>query len=100
MILNQKNIKNIANIAKIDLQDKQLELMTHEINNLLKIISKIDLINTDKVEELINPILSYQDETLFLRKDEVNFDQESNKTILKNAPEINNNLFLVPIVIE
>lgn len=101
MTLNEQDIKNIANISKINFNEEQINLMTNEINNLLKLLKKIDDVNNmDAIEELYSPIYLYQDINLFLREDIIDSSSNYEKKILENAPEVNNNLFLVPRVIE
>ena len=94
MSIDTSVVKKIANLSKINLSDKELENLKHELNKILDWVDDLKKVDTTKVE----PMLSVFNENMKMREDKV----ASTKTdeILSNAPEKKENFFVVPKVIE
>ena len=95
MTLALEDIRRIANLGHLELNDQEAERMQGELNNIFKMIERIQAGDTEGVEPMPHP----HDGSQRLRDDivrEVN-DRENN---MKNAPEQAEGHFLVPKVIE
>lgn len=95
MSLGLDDVRRIAELAHIDLSEEQSVQMQAELNDIFKMIERIQAVDTDGVEPMMHP----HDGVQRLRADEVVFgnDREEN---MKNAPEEFEGMFLVPQVIE
>ena len=77
------------------MDEKKVDSLSKDLSNIFNFIEKLNEVNTDKVE----PLSSILDHSLRSRKDEVN-DGDIRDKILENAPNKNENFFIVPKVIE
>lgn len=94
MSVTKNDGEYIANLAKLKFNDDELENFTHQLNEILSYMDKLNELNTDNVEPLSHPI---ENQNVF-REDEVksSIDRED---ALKNAPEKTDEFFIVPKVI-
>lgn len=95
MSLGLDDVARIAELAHIDLSQEQSEKMQAELNDIFKMIERIQAVDTTGVAPMMHPHEGAQR----LRPDAVVFgnDREEN---MKNAPEEHEGMFLVPQVIE
>lgn len=95
MSLGLDDVHRIAELAHIDIDDDQAQKMQVELNDIFKMIERIQAVNTDGVEPMMHPHDGVQRQ----REDKVAFgnDREEN---MKSAPEEYDGMFLVPQVIE
>ena len=95
MSLGLDDVRRIAELAHIDISQEQAVQMQGELNDIFKMIERIQAVDTEGVEPMMHP----HDGVQRLREDKVVFgnDREEN---MKNAPEEFEGLFLVPQVIE
>jgi aspartyl-tRNA(Asn)/glutamyl-tRNA(Gln) amidotransferase subunit C len=95
MSIDKDKIKQTSKLARISLDEKKVASLSKDLSNIFNFIEKLNEVNTDKVE----PLSSILDHSLRSRKDEVN-DGDIRDKILENAPNKNENFFIVPKVIE
>ena len=95
MSIDKDTVKHISKLARISIEDKKIESLAKDLTSILKFIEKLNKLNTDK----INPMTSIINASLKSRKDEVK-DGKIRDQILKNSPEMNEEFFVVPKVIE
>jgi aspartyl/glutamyl-tRNA(asn/gln) amidotransferase, C subunit len=95
MSLGLDDVYRIAELAHVGLQEEAAKRMQAELNDIFKMIERIQAVDTEGVEPMMHP----HDGVQRLREDKVVFgnDREEN---MKNAPEEFEGLFLVPQVIE
>ena len=95
MSLGLEDVRRIAELGHIDISDDDAVRMQGELNDICKMIERIQAVDTNGVEPMMHP----HDGVQRLREDEVVFgdDREEN---MKNAPEEYEGLFLVPRVVE
>ncbi len=99
MSLTSFDIARIANLARLELKPDESERMLTKLNEFFEIVEKIRAIDTTGIEPLAHPVATIQDIALRLREDrasEIN-NREANQ---RNAPAVENGLFLVPKVLE
>lgn len=99
MSLTSADIARIANLARLELQAAESERMLTQVNGFFELVEKMRAVDTTGLEPLAHPLATIQDVTLRLREDRVTEpnDREANQ---RNAPAVENGLFLVPKVIE
>lgn len=95
MEITKENVLKTAENARLYLTDEEIQKYTKEINDMITYVKKIQAINTDDVE----PTTHGNSVKDVLRKDEPVIWQERDEA-LENAPEIENDQFKVPTVIE
>ncbi|WP_304985452.1 Asp-tRNA(Asn)/Glu-tRNA(Gln) amidotransferase subunit GatC [Coxiella-like endosymbiont] len=93
--LNKNDIDKIANLAKLNISERENQLLGQNLNEILKLVDKMNQIDTSHIE----PLAHSSSETQPLREDIVT---ESNQRTLfqKNAPQVEAGLYMVPVVIE
>lgn len=99
MSLTSADIARIANLARLDLQPAEGERMLTQINNFFELVEKMRAVDTAGIEPLAHPLDTIQNVTLRLREDRVS-EPDNREANQRNAPAIENGLFLVPKVIE
>ena len=56
MKIDKKILQSVANNARIKLTNKEEEELLNQLNDVLRIFSKLNEVNTDKVEPSFQPI--------------------------------------------
>jgi aspartyl-tRNA(Asn)/glutamyl-tRNA(Gln) amidotransferase subunit C len=92
--ITQKDIEKISRLAQIEINDEK-EIWANQIENVINWIEKLNEVNTDNIEPMIN----VHNEPLHLNADEVS-DGNIADDVLKNAPKQIYGYFAVPKVIE
>lgn len=95
MSLCLDDVRRIAALSYIDISDEQAVRMQGELNDIFKMIERIQAVDTTDVEPMMHP----HDGAQRLRADSVVFGDNREEN-MKNAPEEYEGLFLVPQVIE
>ena len=95
MSIDKDKIKHTAKLARISLDEKKIDNLSKDLSNIFKFIEKLNKANTDNVK----PLSSILDRSLRSREDNVN-DGNIRDQILENAPNKNEDFFIVPKVIE
>ena len=95
MTINLKTIKHISKLSRISVDDVKADKLAGDLNSIFDFIEKLNELNTDSVE----PLTSVVETTLKLRVDVVKSKNIKDK-ILKNSPDVNEDFFVVPRVVE
>ena len=95
MQLNKETVEYVAHLARIDLEDKELEKLSHQLKDILDFIDKLK----DLEIQDINPTSHILPLNNVLREDLPQEPLSIDKT-LANAPEKKGNFFVVPKIIE
>jgi len=95
MTISPKDIHDVAELARIRIADDQLDNVTQRITEILGMVEQLQGVDTSDVEPMANPL----DATQLLRPDEVT-EVDRRDELLAIAPLTEDNLFLVPKVIE
>ncbi len=95
MAINKDTVKYVAHLARIDLQPKELEKLSQELEEVLGFIDKLKKLDIKEIAPTshilpINNVL----------RDDLPFDSLSCEKALENAPQKQGNFFGVPKVIE
>jgi len=96
MLIDIKITKRIANLAKIELNEKEIEEYSKDLSNILSWMNELKKVDVRGIE----PVTSVNDNKLFEREDLEFEDKVEKEEILLNAPDKNEDYFIVPKVIE
>jgi aspartyl-tRNA(Asn)/glutamyl-tRNA(Gln) amidotransferase subunit C len=95
MSLDLAQIRRVADLARIDVTDAEAERVLAQLNDIFRMIERMQAVDTEGLEPMAHPLGGAQR----LREDVVTEDDERAGN-LANAPEQQDGLFLVPRVIE
>ena len=95
MSLGLDDVYRIAELAHVGINEEAAQRMQAELNDIFKMIERIQAVDTEGVEPMMHP----HDGVQCLREDKVVFGNNREEN-MKNAPEDFEGLFLVPQVIE
>lgn len=95
MAISQETVKYVAHLARMELQPKELEKLSRQIQDILDFIDKLTKIDT----ETIAPTSHILPVNNVLREDVPGESLPTQKALL-NAPCRDGNFFAVPKVIE
>ena len=94
--MKKEDLKVLANNLMFDLNDEEVEDISKEFDKLDKMLAFFDEIDTNNVKEMVYP---FEDETSFLREDEVS-NVLSQDDALKNAAKVISGHVVVPKVVK
>jgi aspartyl-tRNA(Asn)/glutamyl-tRNA(Gln) amidotransferase subunit C len=94
MSVSRKDVEHIASLARLKFKDEELENFTHQLNEILNYVEKLNELDTENVEPLSHPV---ENANVF-RNDELK-PSISREEALKNAPDSTEEFFNVPKVI-
>ncbi|MFN7572197.1 MAG: Asp-tRNA(Asn)/Glu-tRNA(Gln) amidotransferase subunit GatC [Betaproteobacteria bacterium] len=95
MSLSLDDVQRIAHLARIQIDDAQAQATLAQLNDIFAMIEKMRAVDTAGVEPMAHPLGGTQR----LRDDAVT-EADDRAANLRNAPEQQDGLFLVPKVIE
>ncbi len=95
MSLGLDDVYRIAELGHVGINEEAAQRMQAELNDIFKMIERIQAVDTEGVEPMMHP----HDGVQRLREDKVVFGNNREEN-MKNAPEEFEGLFLVPQVIE
>lgn len=95
MSVDAETVKRVAKLARIAVDDADAERMTGELNAILGFVEQLNEVDVEGVE----PMTSVIPLAMKKRADEVT-EGERADDIVANAPETDENFFLVPKVVE
>ncbi len=95
MEIDVKLISRLEELARLELSVEERERLQKDLNNILKMVEKLEDLDTTGVE----PLVYVSEEQNVLREDIVK-NQVEKKKALMNAPDKNENFFKVPKVIK
>ena len=99
MSLTAADIDRIANLARLALQPDESARMRTKINGFFELVETMRAVDTTGIEPLAHPVAAIRDISLRLREDRAS-EPNNREANQRNAPAVENGLFLVPKVIE
>lgn len=93
--ITKETVKYVAHLARIELDERQLNILSKQLKSILDFIDKLKEVNIDNIKPTSH-IITFKN---VFRVDKQRKSLEVKKT-LKNAPEREENFFTVPKVIE
>ena len=95
MEISKEEILHIAKLASLKIKDEEIEEYRKNLQDILNFAKTINSLDTTKIEET-NGISSNVN---VFREDEVK-EFKDVEALMQNAPEKNNNMFVIPKVIQ
>ena len=95
MKISKDDVTKVAELARLEVTEEETAIFTEQLGNILEYIEKLNELDTDNVE----PTSHALDISTPLREDKV-VKWLSIEEVLQNAPESEDNFFVVPQVIE
>ena len=95
MKISTKEVEYVAKLARLQLNDQEKEVFTQQLDSILEYMEKLNELDTENV----SPTFHVLPLNNVMREDEVK-DSQLQKDMLANAPERDDNFFVVPKVIE
>jgi aspartyl-tRNA(Asn)/glutamyl-tRNA(Gln) amidotransferase subunit C len=96
MVIDNKLISKLENLARLELGTEEREKISHDLNEILKMVEKLNDLDTDGVDPLIYVNEAVENKW---REDEIE-SKITREDALKNAPDQNGVYFKVPKVIK
>lgn len=95
MSVSKKDVEYVAELAKLSFSEEEKEKLIEDLNSVLRYVEKLNELDTDDVEIIVNP---YYIENKF-REDEIKSSMELS-SVLDNAPDKLEEYVVVPKIIE
>lgn len=95
MSLDKNDVEKIAHLARIAIADEDIPGYAESLSNILNLVEQMDAVDTENVSPMAHP----QDAFQRLREDIVT-EENQREHFQKNAPEVENGLYLVPQVLD
>ncbi len=95
MSVDADTVRRIAHLARIAVAENEVEHLKGELNAMLAFVEQLQEVNVEGVE----PMTSVTPMAMKKRHDVVT-DGDDAEAVLKNAPQSDDNFFLVPKVVE
>lgn len=92
--VSKEELLHIANLADLNIADDEVDKY---LKNLEDILNYVEVIQKAPIDNLSETFMANESANVF-RKDEV-IDFENKEGIMNNAPELENNMFKIPKVI-
>lgn len=99
MSLSAADIDRLAHLARLGLASDERERLRTQLNDFFGIVEKIRAVDTTGITPLAHPMDILGDVGLRLR-DDIASEANQRDANQRNAPAIENGLFLVPRVLE
>ena len=96
MPLAAEDVKKLGDLARLEIADDQIDAYRESLSRILEFVERLAAVDTAGVAPMAHPLVGM---TARLRADEVS---EPNRRELyqKNAPAVEDGLYLVPSVID
>lgn len=95
MQIDKNLILKLETLARLELSDAERDKLQGSLNDILRMVEKLDELNTEGVAPLV-----YINEDVNVLRDDVVKNELSREDALKNAPAQNGVFFKVPKVID
>ena len=95
MSVDQNTVRRIARLARIRVGEEELPRLESELNAILQWIEMLGEVNTDNVEPLTSVVAMKMK-----MRDDVVTDGAIPRLVTGNAPQSDDNFFMVPKVVE
>lgn len=93
--LSTIDVIKLAELSKLRFSDEKLNAFTHDLENILTLIKKIDTIDTKHIEPLAHPFEAKQP-----LRDDVVSEKNQRDLFQRYAPSVEAGLYIVPKFVE
>lgn len=95
MSIRSEEVMKIAHLARLGIKDEQLSSYASELSNIMGLVEQMNRVDTTDIEPMAHPL----DQSQRLRLDVVS-ETDQRENLQRNAPNVEDGLFLVPRVID
>ncbi|KXJ47236.1 MAG: Asp-tRNA(Asn)/Glu-tRNA(Gln) amidotransferase subunit GatC [Cycloclasticus sp.] len=95
MSIQSEDVLKIAHLARLGIEPEQVESYASDLSNIMVLVEQMSQVDTSDIEPMAHPL----DQSQRLRTDVV-LESNQRDALQKNAPAIEDGLFLVPRVID
>jgi aspartyl-tRNA(Asn)/glutamyl-tRNA(Gln) amidotransferase subunit C len=95
MAIDRKTVENVAKLARLRLSDEELAAYEKQLGAILDYVAKLETLDVAGLEPLVHPA-----EASNVFRDDVVKPSLPRPEALKNAPDRNDDFFIVPKVVE
>ena len=93
--MDKETVSTIAHLSRLSLENEKGDKLISDLEEILEFVDQLNDANTENVDPLSSPL----EMTARLRNDDLNSKDRKSK-LLSNAPDSNEDYFLVPRVVE
>ena len=93
--MDKETVATISYLSRLAFDKQNEEKITRDLENIIKFVDQLDGVDTSDIEPLKSPL----EKTAKTREDKISA-QNRKEQFLKNAPDANDDYFLVPRVVE
>ena len=95
LYMDKETVATISYLSRLSFDKENEEKITKDLENIIKFVDQLDGVDTSDIEPLKSPL----DKTAKTRNDQISAENRKEQ-FLKNAPDANEDYFLVPRVVE
>jgi len=96
MIIDDKTIDKLSKLSSLEISNERKEELKTELADIVTFVENLNEVDVSGVEATFTTIQGGQP----LREDEVEESKEMSEAIMKNAPKVEDNHFIVPQIVE
>tara|TARA_B110000014_G_scaffold210543_1_gene162424 strand:+ start:210 stop:491 length:282 start_codon:yes stop_codon:yes gene_type:complete len=93
--MDKETVATISYLSRLAFDKENEEKITKDLENIIKFVDQLDGVDTSDIEPLKSPL----EKTAKTRDDQISAENRKEQ-FLKNAPDANEDYFLVPRVVE
>ena len=93
--MDKETVATISYLSRLSFDKENEEKITKDLENIIKFVDQLDSVDTSDIEPLKSPL----EKTAKTRDDQISAENRKEQ-FLKNAPDANEDYFLVPRVVE
>ena len=93
--MDKETVATISYLSRLAFDKENEEKITKDLENIIEFVDQLDGVDTSDIKPLKSPL----EKTAKTRKDEITAKNRKEQ-FLKNAPDANEDYFLVPRVVE
>ena len=90
-MITKKDVEHVAKLARLELTEDPIEMLTHQLGDVLAHVEKMNEVDTTGVEPMNHPI----DFVNVMREDKKIYEN-TREELMSNAPDIEGEYFKVP----
>ncbi|MHA0858441.1 Asp-tRNA(Asn)/Glu-tRNA(Gln) amidotransferase subunit GatC [Paenibacillus sp. CMAA1364] len=95
MTITIRDVQHVANLARLNLSSKEESTLTEQLNAILQYAQKLDALDTEGVEPTTH-VLHLSN----VMREDVERESLSIEKVFANAPEVEDDQFKVPAILE
>lgn len=90
-MITTEDVKHVAKLARLELSDKETDIFSKQLGDILKYVEQMNEIDTTNVKPMPHPTEVFN----VMREDKVEYEQ-TKEELMKNAPYEEDGFFRVP----